>query len=320
MMPWRVRPLPALVALLVAIMGTAATAWHPPLPYDNVAGVTTDTPARQRGAVGPGRGRGRGAQPRVRKALLAWADTRNGIAQHAFTSHALSVIEQLGYDSGLWDTYIRTDSHIIYEQARKTDGTPASGGPSLANVDGIFFLGHRDVPIDDEQKAELLAFVRRGGGFVAAHTGLTAFESWPEFGGMIGAQYGGHLYTGPGRIINEQPGHPIVRHWGPAFDYSDEFYRPKGLSREDVDVLLRFSGGSAPDSGLAADGDFPLVWTKRYGNGRVVYSSLSHDTAAWDIRNLRLMMFEAVKWSLGLTEAPVEPHAMRAPEAAAPAR
>ena len=96
MMPRRVRPLPALVALLVAIMGTAATAWHPPLPYDNVAGVTTDTPARQRGAVGPGRGRGRGAQPRVRKALLAWADTRNGIAQHAFTSHALSVIEQLG--------------------------------------------------------------------------------------------------------------------------------------------------------------------------------------------------------------------------------
>ena len=176
------------------------------------------------------------------------------------------------------------------------------------------------MPIDDEQKAELLAFVRRGGGFVAAHTGLTAFESWPEFGGMIGAQYGGHLYTGPGRIINEQPGHPIVRHWGPAFDYTDEFYRPKGLSREDVDVLLRFSGGSAPDSGLAADGDFPLVWTKRYGNGRVVYSSLSHDTAAWDIRNLRLMMFEAVKWSLGLTEAPVEPHAMRAPEAAAPAR
>src|SRR5215204_508470 len=32
---------------------------------------------------------GRGAQPRVRRVLLAWADTRNGQAQHAFTSHAL---------------------------------------------------------------------------------------------------------------------------------------------------------------------------------------------------------------------------------------
>ncbi len=171
-------------------------------------------PAAGQPAGPQGRGGGRGAQPRVRKALLAWADTRNGQAQHAFTSHALAIVERLGYESGLWDTFIRTDSHIIFNQAQKTDGTPASGGPSLSNVDGIFFLGHRDVPITDQQKAELLAFVRSGKGFVAAHTGLTALESWPEFADMLGAGYGGHLYTGPGRMISEQPGHPIVKHWG----------------------------------------------------------------------------------------------------------
>ena len=34
----------------------------------------------------------RGPRPaRTRKVVLAWADTRNGIAQHEFTSHALSV-------------------------------------------------------------------------------------------------------------------------------------------------------------------------------------------------------------------------------------
>ncbi len=264
-----------------------------------------------------GRGAGRGAQPRVRKALLAWADTRNGQAQHAFTSHALAIIERLGYDSGLWDTFIRTDSHIIFNQAQKTDGTPASGGPSLRDVDGIFFLGHRDVPINDQQKAELLAFVRSGKGFVAAHTGLTAFESWPEFGEMLGATYGGHLYTGPGRMISEQPAHPIVRHWDTTADYRDEFYRAKELSRDKVDVLLRFDPASAPGSGLPPDGDFPLVWTKTYGQGRVVYSSLSHSTEAWDLRNLQIMMFEAIKWSLALTEAPVQPHAKREQTAAA---
>jgi hypothetical protein len=262
---------------------------------------------------GQGRGGGRGTQPRLRKTLLAWADTRNGQAQHAFTSHALAVVERLGYDSGLWDTYIRTDSHIISSQARKTDGTPASGGPSLSNVDGIFFLGHREVPLDDQQKAELLAFVRSGKGFVAAHTGLTAFESWPEFGEMLGATYGGHLFTGPARLINEQPGNPIVRHWGAGADYSDEFYLAKGLSRDKVDVLLRFDPASAPKASLPADGDFPLVWTKTYGQGRVVYSSLSHSTEAWDIRNLQIMMFEAIRWSLGLSEAPVQPHPKREP-------
>ena len=270
-------------------------------------------PAGQSPAAQPG-GRGRGGQgtpARVRKALLAWADTRNGQSQHAFTSHALAVIERLGYESGLWDTYIRTDSHIIFNQAQKTDGTPASGGPSLSNVDGIFFLGHREVPINDQQKAELLAFVRGGKGFVAAHTGLTAFESWPEFGEMLGATYGGHLYTGPGRMINEQPANSIVKHWGNIVQFNDEFYKANALSREKVDVLLRFDPTSASGSRLAADGDFPLVWTKMYGQGRVVYSSLSHSTEAWDIRNVQIMMLEAIKWSLGLADAPVQPHAKR---------
>jgi type 1 glutamine amidotransferase len=264
------------------------------------------------GAAQPqGRGRGRGAQARPRKVLLAWADTRNGQAQHAFTSHALAVVERLGYDSGLWDTFIRTDSHIIFNTAQKTDGTPASGGPSLGTVDGIFFLGHREVPINEQQRMELLDFVRGGKGFVAAHTGLTAFESWPAFGQMLGATYGGHLYTGPGRVISEQPANPIVKHWGSAFEYNDEFYRASALSRDDVDVLLRFDPASAPSSKLPQDGDFPLVWTKTYGQGRVVYSSLSHSTEAWDVRNLQLMMLEAIKWSLGLSEAPPLPHAKR---------
>ena len=135
---------------------------------------------------------------------------------------------------------------------------------------------------------------------------------------MLGATYGGHLYTGPGRMISEQPSHPIVKHWGSAVDFNDEFYRASALSRDKVDVLLRFDPASAPGSGLPADGDFPLVWTKTYGQGRVVYSSLSHSTEAWDIRNVQIMMFEAIKWSLGLTDTPVQPHAKRDPVSVTP--
>jgi uncharacterized protein len=291
------------VGLVLILAANLSLARSPISSIEQAGGGPTPAPQ--------GRGRGQGAPPRVRKALLAWADTRNGQAQHASTSHALAVIERLGYESGLWDTYIRTDSHIIFNQAQKTDGTPASGGPSLSNVDGIFFLGHREVPINDQQKAELLAFIRSGKGFVAAHTGLTAFESWPEFAEMLGAAYGGHLYTGPGRIINEQPANPIVKHWGTIVDFNDEFYKASALSRDKVDVLLRFDPSSASGSTLPPDGDFPLVWTKTYGQGRVVYSSLSHSTEAWDIRNVQIMMLEAIKWSLGLSDASVQPHVKR---------
>src|SRR6185369_11257438 len=101
-------------------------------------------------------GRGGRGRPAGRKVVLAWADTRNGIAQHDSVSHALAVVERLGYESGMWDTYIRTDSNIASYTPQMTTGQPASGGPSFANVDAIFFMGHRDVPIDEQQRADLL--------------------------------------------------------------------------------------------------------------------------------------------------------------------
>src|SRR4051795_2204708 len=97
-------------------------------------------------AAGQQGGRGGRGRPAGRKAVLAWADTRNGVAQHDSVSHALATIERLGDESGFWDTYIRTDSNIASYQAKMTTGQPASGGPNFNNVDAIFFMGHRDVP------------------------------------------------------------------------------------------------------------------------------------------------------------------------------
>jgi hypothetical protein len=259
----------------------------------------------------PPQGRGRGNQPRVRKAVLAWADTRNGIAQHDSTSHALAVIERLGYESGAYDTYIRTDSNIIAKHPQMTDGKPASGGPSLENVDAIFFLGHREIQLDDRQKADLIAFVKdEGKGFVAGHTALTALESWPEFGEMIGARYDGHPWnTAPGTIVNEDPSFPATKALPPTFAMTDEFYQPKAFSRDKLRVLLRLDVAKMPPNpeNHRADGDFPLAWAKTYGKGRVFYASFAHAASGWDNPDVYRMYFEALKWALGMTDADVTP-------------
>ena len=205
---------------------------------------------------GQASGGGRGASPRKR--VLAWADTRNGQAQHESTGHALAVIERLGYESGMWDTFIRTDSNVIAKSPKKTDGTPASGGPSLGNVDAIFFMGHREVALDAAQKEELVQFVREGHGFVAAHVGLTAFESWPEFVELIGARFDGHPITGDGVVINESPNFPATKHFPGAFAFNDEFYQASLFSRDKIDVLLRLDVKPG-DTRVHADGDHPLV-------------------------------------------------------------
>ena len=238
----------------------------------------------RRGPGGPG---GRGAAPRTKKVVLAWADTRNGIAQHESVSHAIAVIERIGYESGLYDTQIRTDSEIISYSPLRTDGkTPASGGPNLGNVDAIFFCGHREVPLDDAGKAALVKFIKEDGkGFVGAHVGLTAFESWPEFANIIGGGFVGHVFGNAGApLINERPDFPATRHYPPTLEFADEYYLPGNYSRETIDVLQRIdvSGFSPNERYPRTDGDYPVTWAKMYGKGRVFYSSLGHDTRTWD--------------------------------------
>jgi type 1 glutamine amidotransferase len=264
---------------------------------------------------GGGRGAGRGTAVRQRKTVLAWADTRNGIAQHESVSHALAVIERLGYESGAYDTYIRTDSSVISKHPTMTDGKPASGGPSLANVDAIFFLGHRDVQLDAQQKADLLSFVKdQGKGFVAAHTATTAFESWPEFGELIGARYDGHPWnTASGTVINDDPAFPATKHLPPTFAFTDEFYQAKAFTRDTIRVLLRLDVSKLPSNPELhrTDGDFPLAWAKTYGKGRVFYSSLGHAASTWDNPDVYRMYFEALKWSLGLTDGDATPRPLK---------
>ena len=216
---------------LAVLLSMWAFADQPPpgAPGGTAAGV----PPQGRGERGRG-GRGGPARARTRKGVLAWADTRNGIAQHDSVSHALAVIERLGYESGTYDTYIRTDSNIVAKQPLTTTGAPASGGPSLANVDAIFFLGHREVALEPQQRTELAAFVRdEGKGFVAAHTALNAFESWPEFGELLGGRYDDHPWNvASGTVINEDPSFPATKHFAASFPFVDEFYQTKEFSRE----------------------------------------------------------------------------------------
>jgi uncharacterized protein len=316
----KVRKPSLFVAVVTLFVSALATAQNPP------AQVPGGFPGGSgRGAVqGPGGGRGRGGA-RNMKTLLIWADTRNGIAQHDSVSHAMSVIERLGYESGTYFSYIRTDSNIASYNPKMTTGQPASGGPSFATADAIFFLGHREVPIDDTQKAELLKFVHDDGkGFVAAHTASNAWMDWPEFGDLLGGRYDDHPWgITEAPVIVEDPDFPGMKFFPRAFDFRDEFYQISEFSPEKSRVLLRLDTSKLDMTKRGvhpADAPFPLAWAKMYGKGRVFYSSLGHDASTWDNPDIQRMWFNAIEWALGLKDADVTPQPVSptAPAAAAP--
>lgn len=257
-----------------------------------------------------------GAIPK-RLRVLAWGDVSQGY-QHDSVSHALATIERLGYETGTYDTIIRTDSQLITKhKVLGADGQPLLYAKNLNDFDAIFFFGVREVVLTAEQKADLLSFVRDDGkALIVAHAGATAFFSWPEFGEMVGGRFDEH----PWGIINapvlvEDSAFPGMAQLPRTFDHVDEYYQIKGFSREKSHVILRLDV-SHLDMKVPLvhhqDQDFPLVWAKTYGKGRVYYSALGHDPSTWDDRAVQQMYFEALKWGMHLTDADITPRPLAA--------
>lgn len=250
-------------------------------------------------------------QPRpARKQVLAWADIRNGV-QHDSVTRALVTMERLGREAGAYDTYIRTDSQLITKQPITLNSRPTTN-KNLNYFAAIFFFGLREIELTDQQKADLMSFIKDDGkGFVAAHTATTAFFSWPEFGEMIGARFDEHPWNVfEATIIVDDPAFPAMKHFPKIFTMRDEHYQHKDFSRDKLRVLAHLDASKLDMKNPRVhrtDGDFPVAWAKLYGKGRVFYSALGHAAENWDNPQVQKMYFEAIKWSLGMTDADIKP-------------
>jgi type 1 glutamine amidotransferase len=84
----------------------------------------------------------------------------------------------------------------------------------------------------------------------------------------------------------------------------------KKFSRENVRVLMRLDATRLDLTNPKVhrpDHDFAVSWARRYGKGRVFYSTLGHVPSNWDKPQVQTMYREAIKWALGITEADATP-------------
>jgi type 1 glutamine amidotransferase len=278
-------------------------------------------PAQGRGAVAAGgaapQGRGAGAQQPDpwpgQKHLLAVADVLSGF-HHDSISHALATVEQIGRRSGAYMTMIRTDSQLITKGQIAGQGRYEGRGVNARTLnyyDAIFMLPSGFGTMTDQQKADLLSFVRdEGKGLIVGHATGVAFTNWPEFGEMVGG-YMDSEFNANAKIIVEDPKFPGAMSWAATtFMFNDQhpvFKVP--YSRDKVHVIMRLDPESlsAADRARRPDGDFPVVWARQYGKGRVFNVGWGHPDATWDDPHFQAMMLEGIKWALGVIPADVTP-------------
>jgi len=246
-----------------------------------------------------------GQAPSVpRKKLLAIGEEKG--YRHEAVSHALATIERLGRETDLWDTVIRTDTEALTKRKLEYNAK------NLNDFDAVLFYTGGTLEMDDQQKADFLAFIHDDGkGFIGVHSAAITFTQWPQYGEMIGGYYDEHPWgTFNAPIIVEDPAFPGMAQWPRDFFIRDEIYQIKNFSRDDRRVLLRLDASKLDLNNPRVhrtDKDFAVAWAKMYGKGRVYYSTLGHVEENWDNPQFQKMYTEAIKWALGLVDANIAP-------------
>jgi uncharacterized protein len=247
------------------------------------------------------------APPANKKRILVIGQTKG--FEHDSVPDAMGSIWKMGHDTGLWDTYIRTDTELL------TKGKVGANGKNLNDFNAIVFASTTgELELSDDQKKDILSFVHDDGkGFVGVHAALDTNYKWPEYGEMIGGWFDQHPWgTFWAPVISEDSTFPATRHFASAFMKYDEIYQPKEWSREKVHVLLRLDESKLDYNNPRVhrtDHDFAVAWSKMYGKGRVFYSTLGHTNESWNDPDITTMYFQAIKWVLGLTEGSTQSHA-----------
>ncbi|MFN7919248.1 MAG: ThuA domain-containing protein [Bryobacteraceae bacterium] len=244
------------------------------------------------------------APAQQRKRVLAIGAVKG--FQHDATSHGLATLWKIGQESGLWDTYIRTDTQLITKKRLQNNAK------NLDYFDAIVFYTTGELELDAQQKADLLAFVKDDGkAFLGAHSAIDTLYEWPEYGDMTGGYFDMHPWNQfQAPVIVEDRDNPIVRHFPQSFTIMDEIYQAKNFSREKVRVLMSLDENKIDlknKNVRRTDKDFAVAWIRNYGKGRVFYTTFGHREDAWNRPDVQKMWLEAMKWGLGMSQVDATP-------------
>ncbi|HOZ49493.1 MAG TPA: ThuA domain-containing protein [Candidatus Hydrogenedentes bacterium] len=212
----------------------------------------------------------------MKSALMVWGGW-DGHEPKQCVERLAPVLEAEGFDVEIADTM---DVYLDEDKMK-----------SLSLVSPCWTMGE----ITREQSQGLLGAIRSGVGIAGWHGGMCdAFRNNTEYQFMTGGQWVEH----PGGIIDYEvnivkPADPIVAGLQDFRMHSEQYYLHVDPSNE---VLATTVAGEHPYPWIAGC-VMPVVWKRRYGAGRVFYSSLGHVAADFDVAECLEIMKRGMVWA-----------------------
>lgn len=162
---------------------------------------------------------------------------------------------------------------------------------SLSLIVPVWTMG----TISGDQEAGLLKAVRSGVGLAGWHGGMCdSFRNNTMYQFMTGGNWVEH----PGGIIDytvqiSKPEDPIVAGLGEFAMHSEQYYMHTDPGNE-VLATTTVSGETYP---WVAGTVMPAVWKRKFGEGRVFYSSLGHVASDFSVPEVKTIMQRGMLWA-----------------------
>lgn len=216
----------------------------------------------------------------TKKALIVWGGW-DGHQPKAVADVFDRVLTEAGFGVELSDTL------VSFEDAEMLR--------TLSLIVPVWTMGE----ISDLQVKTVLSAIEQAGvGVAGCHGGLCdAFRTSPEWNFMTGGQFVSH----PGndglkhRIEVVETGHEITAGIE-DFDIATEQYYMHVDPAVGVLATTRFPVAPGPHT-PNGEVNMPVVWTKRYGAGRVFYNSLGHSAAVVESEPCLTLMRRGFSWA-----------------------
>jgi type 1 glutamine amidotransferase len=201
-----------------------------------------------------------------------------------------------------WVTTVAATREILNETKQfdvNVVGTPSvlDDAKRLSGVSVVFLLmANVQTPtLSDVGKANLLAYVKAGGGFVAQHYASSSFKEWPEFRELCGrvwvAKTSGHGPRSTFAVQIVDRAHAITQ-GVPDFTADDELY-----SKLQGDAPIHVLAQAQSDWSKQTE---PLAFIRSYGKGRVFQHEFGHDVKSLSIPAVRILIARGTIWAAGL--------------------
>jgi type 1 glutamine amidotransferase len=156
---------------------------------------------------------------------------------------------------------------------------------NLKNYDGVIFASTTgDLPLPDKQG--FIDWVAAGHAFIGIHAATDTFHGFPPFIAMIGGEFKTHGPQVTVTALNRDPAHAATKSLPASWTVFDEIYQLKNFERSKVRDLLSLEtlmlNGDDVKNQKSTPGDYPVAWAKKFGSGKVFYTSLGHREDMWD--------------------------------------